>query len=252
MLTRRTFSSIASVVAAGIASVAVAGSFARGAMGQVPAGAAPRTRIGVIGSGHIGGTLGRLWVQAGHPVMFSSRHPDELKDMVQGLGPLASAGTPQQAAAFGDAVLVAVPYRALPQIGHDLAPELKGKVVLETGNATAHDGADTTQQVQQRGIGVVSAEALPGTRLVRAFNSLNWQKLLHDNHRSSPIAVPIAGDDPQAVQVAETLVRDAGFAPVLVGPLSRAGDFAMGSPMFQATQSEISADEMRRRFGISP
>ena len=249
MLTRRTFSSIALTAAASVAAV---GSFGGGAMGQVPGGPASHTKIGVIGSGHIGGTLGRLWVQAGHPVMFSSRHPDELKGMVQELGPLASAGTPQEAATFGDAVLIAVPYRALPQIGQDLAPELKGKVVLETGNATAHDGADMVQQVQQRGIGAVSAQALPGVRLVRAFNSLNWQKLLHDNHRASPIAIPIAGDNPQAVQVAEALVRDAGFAPVLVGPLSRASDFAIGSPMFQATQSEISADEMRHRFSIAP
>lgn len=245
MLTRRALASLVSIAAAG--------SFVGAGMAQVPAGTAPRMKVGVIGSGHIGGTLGKLWVQAGHPVMFSSRHPDELKGMVQDLGPLASAGTPQQAASFGDAVLIAVPYRALPQIGHDLAPELKGKVVLETGNATAaHDGADTMQQVQHRGIGTVSAEALPGVRLVRAFNALNWQKLLHDNHRPEPVAVPIAGDDPQAVQVAEALVRDAGFAPVLVGPLSRANDFAMGSPMFQATQAEISSDEMRRRFAISP
>src|SRR5689334_12275713 len=67
--------------------------------------------IGIIGSGHIGGTVGGLWIKAGHPVMFSSRHPEELKDMVGKLGPLAKAGSVAEAIAFGDALLVAVPYR---------------------------------------------------------------------------------------------------------------------------------------------
>ena len=59
-----------------------------------------KLRIGVIGSGNIGGTIGRLWVKAGHPVLFSSRHPDRLKDMVAELGPLARSGTVSDAIAF--------------------------------------------------------------------------------------------------------------------------------------------------------
>src|ERR1035438_1560087 len=74
-------------------------------------------KIATLGSGHIGGTLGSLWVKAGHPVMFASRHPEELKDLVAGLGPLAKAGTPAEAIAFADVVLLAVPYSAVKQIG---------------------------------------------------------------------------------------------------------------------------------------
>ena len=81
-------------------------------------------RIGIIGAGRIGGTIGGLWVKAGHPVMLSSRHPGELKDLVAGLGPSASAGTVAQAIAFGDAIFVAVPYGALPQIGSDYGSAL--------------------------------------------------------------------------------------------------------------------------------
>ena len=76
-----------------------------------------KLRIGIIGSGHIGGAIGGLWVKAGHPVLFSSRHPEELKDLVAGLGPLAQNGTVSQAVAFGDALFFAVPYGALPQLG---------------------------------------------------------------------------------------------------------------------------------------
>src|SRR5205823_591773 len=96
-----------------------------------------KSRIGVIGSGKIGGTIGGLWIKAGHPVMFSSRHPEELKDMVAGLGSLAQAGSVQQAVAFGDVMFVGVPYGALPQIGKDHAAALKNKIVLDACNAVA-------------------------------------------------------------------------------------------------------------------
>src|SRR3982751_2630326 len=99
--------------------------------------AAPDARpmkIGIIGTGHIGGTLARLWVAAGHEVMISSRHPDELKPLAKQLGPKARVGTPKEAAVFGDVVLVSVPYKALPDLGRDLKAELAGKIILDTCN----------------------------------------------------------------------------------------------------------------------
>src|SRR5215468_2268338 len=87
-------------------------------------------KIGVIGSGKIGGTIGGLWVKAGHSVFFSSRHPEELKDLVSGLGSLAQAGTVAQAVAFGDVLFIAVPYGALPKVGEQHASGWKGKVML--------------------------------------------------------------------------------------------------------------------------
>src|SRR6516225_4925204 len=97
------------------------------------AAAQAKQRVGVIGSGHIGGTIGGLWVKAGHPVLFSSRHPDELKELVTGLGPLARSGTVSQAISFGEALLVAVPYGALPQLGKDNV--FAGKITLDACNA---------------------------------------------------------------------------------------------------------------------
>src|ERR1043166_2709509 len=84
---------------------------------RAPAQTGGKSKIGVIGSGKIGGTIGGLWVKAGHPVLFSSRHPEQLKDMVDKLGAQAQAGSVEQAIAFGDVLFVAVPYGALPQIG---------------------------------------------------------------------------------------------------------------------------------------
>src|SRR5688572_15062330 len=91
-------------------------------------------RIGLIGTGRIGGALARHWTRAGHEVLISSRHPDELRPLAKELGPRARVGTPQEAAAFGEVVLVSVPYSAMPQIGKDSAAALKGKVVIDTSN----------------------------------------------------------------------------------------------------------------------
>ena len=127
-----------------------------------------KMRIGIIGSGHIGGTIGGLWVKASHAVLFSSRHPEELKDPVAGLGAQAQAGTVEQAIAFSDVLFIAVPYGAMPQIGRDYDAALKGKIMLDAGNAVpARDGNAIFEEVERDGIGVVSQKYLPGTRLVR-------------------------------------------------------------------------------------
>jgi predicted dinucleotide-binding enzyme len=130
--------------------------------------AAAPLKIGIIGSGHIGSTIGSLWVKAGHPVMFSSRHPDELAPLVQELGALAKSGAVADAIKFGDVVFIAVPYGAYPQIGKDYGSLLSGKIVLDAGNATARrDGEEITNEAKEEGIGAVSAKYLPGARIVR-------------------------------------------------------------------------------------
>src|SRR5260221_4930244 len=133
-----------------------------------------KLRIGIIGSGHIGGAIGGLWVKAGHPVLFSSRHPEELKNLVAGLAPLAQNGTVAQAIAFGDALFFAVPYGALPQLGRDYGGARHGKIVLAACNAgPARDGV-IGDEVEREGIGITWWKYLPGTQLVRAFNKLPY------------------------------------------------------------------------------
>ena len=91
-------------------------------------------RIGVIGSGRIGGSVGLRWAEAGHEILFSSRNPDQLSDLVAQAGPRARAGYPQEAADFGDIIFVAVPYAATPQVGRDYGPLMQGKIVIDCGN----------------------------------------------------------------------------------------------------------------------
>jgi len=210
-----------------------------------------KLRIGVIGSGNIGGTIGGLWVKAGHPVFFSSRHPDELKDLVSGLGELAQAGTVEQAIAFGDVIFVAVPYKALPEIGQEYGAALKGKIVIDACNSTpARDGAALTDEVNRDGVGIVSQKYLPGTRLVRAFNSMNYKVFAKEANRPDPkLAIPIAGDDAEALKVTAGLVSDAGFDPVIVGKLVDASKFQIGSPGFGL---QLTAAELKQKLSLTP
>ncbi|MBV8925451.1 MAG: NAD(P)-binding domain-containing protein [Bradyrhizobium sp.] len=203
-------------------------------------------KIGIIGAGHIGSTVGSLWVKAGHPVLFSSRHPDELTAMVQGLGSLAKSGTVAEAIDFGDVVFIAVPYMAYPQIGKDYGSKLSGKVVLDAGNATERrDGSELATEAKEEGIGVTSAKYLPGARIVRAFNSMSYKYFASEANRPGDrMAIPIAGDDKEALTIASTLVHDAGFDPVVIGGLARAKDFQQGAPLYGV---QLTAPEMRQK-----
>src|SRR5262245_18304282 len=103
-------------------------------------------RIGMIGAGMIGSTLAKLWVEAGHEVRVASRHLDAVKELIQPLGPRASAGTPDDAATFGDAVLLTVPLKAVPDLARDMAHSLSGKLVLDTSNVYERRDVDTARQ----------------------------------------------------------------------------------------------------------
>jgi predicted dinucleotide-binding enzyme len=231
--------------------LAAGGALIGAAMWPMRASAENKSRIGIIGSGHIGGTIGGLWVKAGHPVLFSSRHPDELKDLVAGLGELAKAGPVDQAIAFGDVLFIAVPYGALPQIGQDYGTALKGKIMLDACNAVApRDGGAIADEVEHEGIGVVSQKYLTGARLVRAFNTLNYKIFASEANRPDPkLAVPIAGDDAAAVATAASLVRDAGFDPVVVGKLADASRFQRGGPGYGQA---VSAAELKQKLSLAP
>jgi len=216
-------------------------------MAAAPAAGAP-LKIGIIGTGQIGGTLAKLWVAAGHEVLISSRHPEELRSLAQTLGPKARVGTPREAALFGDVVLESVPYSALPQIGKDLKAELAGKIVLDTANPYPGRDGDMAIEARRVGTGVASPRYLPGVRLVRAFNAINFDDLSSEAHRSGqPIAIPLAGDDAEALAVAQRLVRDAGFEPVVVGSLSRAREFDVGTPVYTVL---MTAPQLRKALGL--
>jgi 8-hydroxy-5-deazaflavin:NADPH oxidoreductase len=201
--------------------------------GAQAAGSPPK--IGMVGSGREGSALGALFVKAGHPVMFSSRHPERLKDLVAGLGSLAQAGTVEQAIGFGDVVAIVVPYTAMEELGKAHASALAAKaLVMDVSNPIPRrDGEDFVKKVNdQGGAGLVTARLLPGAHVVRAFNAIGATQLASLAHRAGdPAGVPLAGDDPKAIATAETLIRGIGFEPVLVGGLAMGKHLVPGTPL---------------------
>lgn len=204
-------------------------------------------KIGIVGSGRVGGTLGELWVKAGHQVLLSSRHPEELKPLAEKLGPRARAGTVQEAVNFGDVILVAVPYSALPQIGRDFGNVLSTKIVIDASNPIASRDGEIVKEAQEQGPGATSEKYL-SKRIVRTFNSVGTGNLMSQSNRpGEKIGIPFGGDDPDAVRVASQLVRDAGFEPVVV-PLARAKEWAPGTPLFGKA---LPVSEVRRALGLA-
>ncbi|MEO6184779.1 MAG: NADPH-dependent F420 reductase [Steroidobacteraceae bacterium] len=208
----------------------------------VAASAGGKPKIGLIGSGNVGSNLGRVWATAGYEVMFSSKDLDADRKLAAQIGKGARAGTPQEAAAFGDVLVLAVPYGAQPELGRTLGSALKGKVVIDASNPfPARDGA-IADEAREKGAGIVSARLLPGARVVRAFNAVAAARMGAMHETPGKVAMPMAGDDAQAIETATRLVTDIGFEPVLVGGLSMGKHLMPGTPL----AGEHTAAEVRR------
>ena len=202
-------------------------------------------KIGIIGSGKIGGTLGTFWAKAGHQVLFSSRHPENLQPLVESVGPRARAGSVKDAIAFADVILIAVPYGSMPQIAKDYAKDLTGKIVMDAGNAVLRRDGEIGAEARQKGVGLTTARLLPGARVVRVFNTLGVNRLkANANRPEGRIAIPMAGDDQEALRVVSMLVHDAGFDPAVLGGLDRSRLFEQTHPLYGQM---ISVQEMIER-----
>ena len=220
------------------------------AAGAVPAFAqAKPLSIGIIGTGRIGGALATHWTKAGHEVLMSSRHPEELRaagDVARGARPRRHADEkPRHSARW---CWSACPTRRCPQIGKDNAAELKGKVVLDTSNPVegrdGRHGACGAEEGRRRRHRRVPGRHTRGARVQ-----------LHSRGVARQQRQPQAGThrDPdrrrrqaQALAVAERLVRDAGFDPVVVGSLAQTRQFDLGQPL---ASRQFTAAEMRKAIG---
>jgi predicted dinucleotide-binding enzyme len=212
------------------------------------AAAAAPMKIGIIGAGHMGGTLAELWAKAGHEVMIASRHPEELEAQARAIGPSVHVGTAQEAAAYGSVVVIAVPYGQWPQISGQIKSETVGKTVIDLTNPYPERDGPMAEQARKEGTGVADPKYLPGAHLVRAFNSIIYTNLGRLAHREGdPVAIPVAGDDADALAVTNQLVRDAGFEPVMVGPLSSARRFDVDTPVYVKV---LTAAQLRQQLGL--
>jgi 8-hydroxy-5-deazaflavin:NADPH oxidoreductase len=199
-----------------------------------------KMKIGIIGSGHVGSALGGVWAKGGNEVMFSSRNLDNDRKLAAEVGANARAGTPQQAAAFGQVILFAVPYSAFPELVKSLGDSLKGKIVINASNPFPQRDGEIANQAREEGTGLFDAHLLPGALVVRAFNAVPAARMASAHEDPGKIGMPIAGDN-RAIEFASRLVREAGFEPVVVGGLDMAKYLMPGTPL----AGEHTPDEVR-------
>lgn len=207
-------------------------------------------KIGVIGSGNIGGTAARLFHAAGHEVALSnSRGPESLEDEVAEIGPGARAETVEGAARFGDVVLEAIPFHAYASLP---AEAVAGKIVISASNYYSNrdgemdfDGLTETELV---------ARHLDRSRVVKAFNTIYWVHLRDRGDAEAPMeerrVVPLAGDDEEAKGVVSRLIEEIGFAPLDMGGLREGGRrMQPGRPIYNEELTRPEARELLEGHG---
>src|SRR5689334_2084615 len=171
-------------------------------------------RIGIIGAGRIGGNAARLFAKAGHEVLVSfARDQDRLAQLASEIG--GRAGTPREAAEFGEVVLLSVPWVLVDDVLAEAGP-LDGKIVIDTTNQFGRDGWEDLggQTAAQR-----NAARMPGARYTKSFNTLTSGFQEQAAGRTGPdrVAMFLCGDDEEAKRVVAGLIDDAGFTPVDMG-----------------------------------
>jgi predicted dinucleotide-binding enzyme len=202
-------------------------------------------RIGVIGAGHIGGTLAARLVAAGHEVAISnSRGPETLKGVVNGAQPM----TVEDAARFGEVIVVSIPfgrYREVP------AEAVDGKLVIDTNNyypqrdghfPELDDGSTTSSELLQA--------HLPDARVVKAFNAISWTNLRDAGRPAGDperLGIPLSGDDEAAKRTVAELIDQIGFDPVDAGTLAQGGrKLQVDAPAYG---KGLPTSELRSRLG---
>ncbi|KST65720.1 NADPH-dependent F420 reductase [Mastigocoleus testarum] len=209
-------------------------------------------RIGIIGSGKVGSTLGKLWAQAGHEVMFSfSRKPERLKILAQQIGSNAQNGTPAEAASFGEAVLFA-PNFCLIKEAIAQAGSLADKIVIDTTNPYRWGSDSIVRMVDENISGAEEIlKLIPKADLVKAYSSFQPSALLRlaEHSLDQRLAVAIASDYDDAKKIVSSLVEDSGGRPFDLGPLQNARLMEIPGP-FSYADDMILDDALERRFQI--
>lgn len=194
--------------------------------GTADEGGNDSTTIAMIGAGDMGQALGNLWAAAGYQIIFATRNPDELDDVVKTAGHGAKAASVGEAVARADIVTLAVPYSAEPSIAEKYGDAMKGKVLVNVDNALEYRDGEIAEKAEAVGEAIYSARLFEGTRFIRAFNL----KAAHsfpdpDEVESADFEMPWTTNDESVRPIAEALIRATGGTPVYEGGLENAREY---------------------------
>jgi predicted dinucleotide-binding enzyme len=214
-------------------------------------------RIGVIGAGHIGGNCARQAVRAGHQVKLAfARDPIKLEELVSELGDGASTGTIGDAVAFGEIVILSVPWSAIPEALAQ-AGDLTGKVVIDTTNQFGSGPKPEPGQTAA----AFNAQRMPGARYVKSFNTLTAGFQEQAAHRNGPNRVVqwVCGDDLPAKELVAGLIEDMGYVPIDLGSTETCGVMeaprrpgAVYGEEYRAADAQAVVDAVRDNHPIPP
>ena len=178
-------------------------------------------RIGILGSGLMGGKLGTIWARAGHEVVFSyARSEQKLKKLAREAQGSARAGTPSEAAREADALLLAVRWSRVDDVLKQ-AGDVSGKVIVSCSLPMNADDSGLVIAHTSSGAEAL-AKKVPKARVVSAFNTVPSEVLFGvfaARRKASRASLVYCGDDASSKETAATLIKDVGFEPVDAGPL---------------------------------
>jgi 8-hydroxy-5-deazaflavin:NADPH oxidoreductase len=178
-------------------------------------------KIGILGAGNVGGTLGEAWSRAGHEIVFGVRNPShpEVKGLLERCDGKAKAGSPGEASSFGETVICALPWPATEATVTAL--NLAGKVVLDATNPLLPDLSGLSVGTNQSA-GELVAQWASGAQVVKIFNTVGFNLMADPHFDGRPLPLFYCGDQAEPKQVAAQLAKDIGFEPLDAGPLRNA------------------------------
>lgn len=179
-------------------------------------------KIAIIGTGNVGGALGKAWARAGHTIIYGSRNAtsDKVTTLLDETGAGATAISEREAAAQGDVIVLALPWNATQEVIEQLG-DLSGRILIDTNNPLAPDLAGLTIGTDNSAAEEVARWAA-GARVVKAFNHIGAGRMGNPQFGDQTADLFICGDDADAKQVVTGLIKDIGFGVIDCGPLTSA------------------------------
>ena len=175
-------------------------------------------KISILGAGNVGGTLGKGWANKGHQIFFGVRHPDDEKtqNLLQDIGSNARAGTNDEAIAFSNIIVLALPWQVAQKVLE--AVDVSDKIIIDATNPLTPDFSGLEIGFDTSGAEKI-AQWAKGAKVFKSFNQTGWENMANPVYEGKATAMLVCGDDEEAKKIVLQLVEDIGFEAIDAGKL---------------------------------